>query len=94
MVVEMITKQDLQELRELLLEDIKQYLNTGQDTQQKEWLRSSEARKLLNISPGTLQNLRISGHLKPTKIGGTYYYNRIEIMQLLSGDTLVKTVRL
>jgi hypothetical protein len=38
--------------------------------QSKQWLKSVDVRKMLNISPGTLQNLRINGTLRYTKIGG------------------------
>jgi hypothetical protein len=37
---------------------------------EKKWLKSSEVKKMLGISPGTLQNLRINGMLPFTKIGG------------------------
>ena len=44
----------------------------------------NEVRKLLNISPGTLQTLRINGTLPYTKIGGTMYYNLKDIEKLLN----------
>jgi hypothetical protein len=43
----------------------------------------SEVKKLLNISSGTLQNLRINGTLSYTKIGGLLYYNYKDIEKLL-----------
>lgn len=39
--------------------------------------------KLLGISPGTLQNLRINGTIPYTKIGGVLYYDHSEIMEVL-----------
>ncbi|MGY0039324.1 helix-turn-helix domain-containing protein [Pedobacter sp. NJ-S-72] len=42
-------------------------------------------RKLLNISPGTLQNLRINGTLRFTKVGSMLYYKLDDINTLLEG---------
>ena len=72
MGVEVITKEDLQVFRLQLINDLKTLLKDKQDTK-KEWLRSCEVRKLLNVSPGTLQNLRITGKLKSSKIGGIFF---------------------
>lgn len=69
MNIEFVTKEDLQVLRRELLEDLKQVL-AGSKQEPKKWLRSADARKMLNISAGTLQNLRINGQLRPSKIGG------------------------
>jgi hypothetical protein len=84
MNVELITKQDLREFKNDLLNEIKQIIKPGQG-QSKQWLKSVEVRKLLNISPGTLQNLRINGTLRYTKIGGMMYYKLEDIHKLLEG---------
>ena len=83
MAIEVITREDLNEFRTLLLDDLKEILN-AQNQQTKQWLKSNEVRKLLNISPGTLQNLRINGTLTYTKIGGTMYYSNNDIDTLLN----------
>lgn len=85
MAVNIITQEDLEQFRSLLLNDLKEILQ-AKVPQQKKWLRSSEVRKLLNISPGTLQNLRINGTLSYTKVGGTMYYDYQNIEQLLNGN--------
>ena len=41
----------------------------------KKWLKSDEVKKLLKVSSGTLQTLRINKTLKYTKIGGIIYYD-------------------
>lgn len=82
MSVEIVTKDDLVEFRNLLLEDFKNILN-AKPSKQKEWLKSSEVRKLLNISPGTLQNIRINGILSFTKIGSIFFYSYSDIETLL-----------
>jgi hypothetical protein len=82
MAVEVITREDLNEFRTLLLNDLKE-LFKGKDEQPKQWLKSKEVRKLLNISPGTLQNMRINGTLSYTKIGGIIYYSTKDIDKVL-----------
>ena len=84
MNVELVTKEDLRELENNLLNAIKLLNKPGQG-EVKKWLKSVEVRKLLNISPGTLQNLRINGTLRYTKIGGIMYYKLEDINKILEG---------
>ena len=84
MNVELVTREDLRRLEDLLNE-IKQIVQPGQ-SQPKKWLKSSEVRKMLNISPGTLQNLRISGTLRFTKMGSIMYYKLEDINKVLEGN--------
>ncbi|TBX66121.1 DNA-binding protein [Flavobacterium silvisoli] len=83
MAIEIITKEDLNQFRILLLNDLKEFLKTNAQPA-KQWLKSKEVRKLLNISPGTLQTLRINKTLTYTKIGGILYYDNTDIEKLLS----------
>jgi hypothetical protein len=84
MAIEIITKDDLEAFRKSLLNDIKILLNTN-EPEKTEWLRCSDVRKMLKISTGTLQNLRIGGKLKSQKIGGIHFYNITDIQNMLSG---------
>jgi hypothetical protein len=84
MNVELVTKEDLKELENNLLNAIKLINKPGQE-EVKKWLKSVEVRKLLNISPGTLQNLRINGTLRYTKIGGIMYYKLEDINKIMEG---------
>ena len=88
MNVEMITKEDLQTFRLQMINDLKELLKP-QENNTKEWLRSSEVRKLLNISPGTLQSFRINGKLKTAKIGGIHFYRYADIEKLLNENAEV-----
>ncbi len=85
MAIEIITREDLNEFRSLLLNDLKEIIHS-KPQQTKQWLKSSEVRKLLNISSGTLQNLRINGTLTYTKVGGIMFYNNSDIEKLLHGN--------
>lgn len=82
MAIEVITREDLNEFRSLLLNDLKEIIQS-KSQQHKQWLKSTEVRKLLNISPGTLQTLRINRTLSYTKIGGIIYYANQDIEKLL-----------
>ena len=82
MAVQIITIEDLNEFRNLLLNDLKEIINS-KPQQSKQWLKSNEVRKLLNISPGTLQNLRINGTLSYTKVGSIIFYNYDDINKML-----------
>ena len=85
MAIEVITREDLNEFRTLLLNDLKEIFKSSPQ-QSKQWLKSKEVRKLLNISPGTLQTLRINKTLTYTKIGGILYYDNTDIEKLLSAN--------
>ncbi len=82
--IEVITKDDLKNFKSELLSEIKTLMNP-QEGASKKWLKSQEVRKMLNISPGTLQNLRINGTLRFTKIGSMLYYKLEDINGLLEG---------
>lgn len=82
MAIEIVTKEDLNDFRTLLLDDIREIFQSKTE-QPKQWLKSAEVRKLLNISSGTLQTLRINKTLSYTRIGGTIYYLHKDIEKLL-----------
>ncbi len=84
MATEIITQDDLREFKIELLADIKKLLKQNAGNNQKKWLKSYEVRELLNISPGTLQHLRVSGTLPFTKVGGTIYYDFNDIHNMIS----------
>jgi len=89
MAAEIITKEDLNDFRLKLIDDIRQLLGKSPNEPQK-WLKSYQVKNLLKISPGTLQNLRVNGTLKFTKIGGIIYYNNEDIQKLLQGNGKTK----
>lgn len=82
MAIEVITREDLFEFKRELLKDIA-ILVKSEETKKQKWLKSGEVKQLLNISSGTLQNLRINGTLTYTKVGGTLYFDSDDIDKLL-----------
>ena len=89
MVIEVITKEDLQQFRIQLLNDIKQLLKLPVAQPVKPWLKNSEVRKILGISSNTIRRLRLSRKLRYSRIGRIYFYAYEDIEKLLkskSGD--------
>jgi hypothetical protein len=79
-----VTKQDLEQFRIQLLEDIRQILISHDVKPIKPWLKNAEVKRLLDISSNTLQRLRVSGKLRFNKVGGTHYYIYEDIEKLLN----------
>ena len=86
MHVEMITREDLHQFKTELLTELRNLLSPTKQSQQGKWLKSAQVRALLNISPGTLLNLRVNGQLRYTKVGGIFYYQYQDIELMLAKD--------
>lgn len=80
---ELITVGDLENFRKAIVDEIKELLKSQGSPPPRQWLRSSEVRKILHVSVGTLQNLRINGTLPYTKIGSIVYYRWDDINKVL-----------
>lgn len=90
---QLVTIGDLEQVKQELLKEIKSLLESvGSLTHSKQWLRSSEVRRMLGISAGTLQNFRVNGTLSHTKVGGIVFYKSDEIARLLE-ENLTKSAR-
>lgn len=86
MQAELITKEDLQQFRIQLFNDLKNLIERHIEKPSAiDWVKSKQVREILHVSPGTLQNLRIQGKIKPKKIGGSWYYNLKQLIDLF-GD--------
>jgi len=81
MNLEILTRDDIVNLKTELLDEIRKMIEPRNES--REWLKNAEVRKILNCSPGTLQNLRINGILPFSKIGGTIYYAYSDVMEVL-----------
>jgi len=80
---QLITGQDLEVFRQRLLIDLGQVIKEHMNLVPKKWLKSHEVRKLLKISPGTLQHLKATGAIPYSKVGGVHYYEYEKLQQLL-----------
>jgi hypothetical protein len=86
MPTSIITTDDLRDFKMELLDDIKNLLTQQASGTIKKYLKSAEVIDLLQISPGTLQNLRINGTLPYIKIGGLIYYDATEIHRVMEAN--------
>lgn len=86
MAANIITLEDLRAFKEELLEEIRNLLSHHRQAPTRKWLKSHEVRRLLTISPGTLQNLRVNGTLPFTKIGGVIFYDYEDIRKMLQDN--------
>ena len=86
MTVELITKDDLEQFRQSMLQDLKLLLTKRTEEPQK-YLKSYQVKNMLKISGGTLHTLRANGTIKFTRIGHIIYYNYEDIMQLIEGTS-------
>ena len=87
MPANIITADDLRQFKIELFEELRELLSTKTPSStEREYLKSSEVSKLLNISLSKLQHLRIKRILPFTKMGATIYYKREDIYQLLESN--------
>jgi len=85
MEIDIVTREDLRQFKREMLEELKQAIGSRKGSPDREWLKSAEVRRMLGISPGTLQSLRISGTLPYRKVGGSMYYRRTDISRMMEG---------
>ena len=85
-----VTKDDLRQFGLLLINDIRNIIEKAEanekDTIDPEWLKSRVVRKLMDMSPGSLQNLRVTGKVRFKKVLGSYYYNKTDLMSLFNEE--------
>ena len=83
---EIITTDDLREFKTELFTEFRKMLKEHHGQPSKKWLKSYEVRKMLGISPGTLQNMRINGTIPFTKMGGILFYDSEDIRKILEDN--------
>jgi hypothetical protein len=89
---QIVTNEDLLTFKSDLITEIKSIAKDLQEYGGKKWLRSKDVRKMLGISPGTLQNLRINGHLPFNKVGGVIFYDRDDIYRMIETNRIDNSI--
>lgn len=88
---EKLTKNDLHQFGDFLLGKIRIMIEQEKVKEEKgitlHWLKGRMVRKILDISPGSLQNLRITGKVRFRKVLGSYYYNKADVDNLFNDQT-------
>jgi len=85
---QLITVDDLLQFKKQLLEELLTALKSQINIVPKKWLKSHEVRRLLKISPGTLQTLKSSGIIPYTKMGGVHFYDYEDIQSVLQSNKI------
>jgi isocitrate dehydrogenase kinase/phosphatase len=83
MPAQIITTDDLREFKIEILQEFKKLLKEHNGQSAKKWLKSYEVRKLLGISQGKLQNMRVNGTLPFTRIGSVIFYDYEDIRRMM-----------
>jgi len=91
MLTDLLTTDDLQKFKKELLAGIRDLLAEDSRPNNMKMLKSAEVKKLLRISTGTLQNLRVTGVLPYTKIGGVFFYSAADIQRMLEENRVTKS---
>lgn len=88
---EIVTKEDLRQFGISLLDSVRTIIkdNNREKTEsvKPEWVKSKAVRKLLDISAGSLQNLRTTQKVRFKKVLGSYYYNREDLEKLFKNES-------
>lgn len=85
---QLITIDDLEQFKKQFLEELLTALKSQTGAVPKKWMKSHEVRRLLKISPGTLQTLKSSGIIPYTKIGGVHFYDYGDIQNILESGKI------
>ncbi|WP_125720989.1 MerR family transcriptional regulator [Flavobacterium ustbae] len=85
-----LTKDDLRQFGLMLTESMRTLISQAippvKDTTESLWIKSKSVRKLLDISAGSVQNLRISKKVRFKKVLGSYYYNKEDLQKLFDDE--------
>ncbi|MDQ1805089.1 helix-turn-helix domain-containing protein [Chryseobacterium sp. CKR4-1] len=86
--MEILSKQDLELFRIRFISDIEKMLEANFNLTKEDfgWLRSKAVRKIMDISPATLQNLRITEKIRFKKVMGSYYYRKDDLLKLFEDE--------
>lgn len=89
-----ITTDDLRDFKLELLDDITNLITGPKAQKIKKYLKSYQVREMLNISTGTLHNLRVNGTLPYTRVGNILLYDQEDIIMLLETNKInVQTIK-
>ncbi|MEI7582730.1 helix-turn-helix domain-containing protein [Runella sp.] len=83
MAAQIVTTEDFEEFKKELLGEINQLFDLKLGNVRR-WLKSDEVQRMLKVSPGTLQTLRLNGTIPFTKVGGTIFYDLEDINRILT----------
>jgi hypothetical protein len=88
---ELVTKDDLRQFGLMLTNVMRTLIVQSAEVQnigsESQWVKTKAVRKMLDISAGSVQNLRISQKVRFKKVLGAYYYNKEDLQKLFDDET-------
>jgi hypothetical protein len=79
---QLITVGDLERFRISLLEEFRKIISGPKGQAEKKWIKTSEVRRVFDISLSKLHALRASRQLAYMRIGGVIYYDIADIEKM------------
>lgn len=86
MAIDLITTTDLEDFKDALLSEIENLLIENNKISLDRWIRSKDVMDKLQISHGSLQNLRNKGIIPCSKIGGIILYDQFLLHKILEAN--------
>ena len=83
---------DLERVKLEIIQVLRQELSKRKEpspASSERWLRGTEVKRLLGgISESTLYDMRVKGHLKGSRIMGTWYYRYSDVEQMMQDNVV------
>ena len=93
MPAQICTIEDLEKIKQDILEEIRRLLKDRDSSTSGIWLRSSEVCTMIGISASSLQNFRNSGILPFTKLNGTIFFKKEDIEKIMESNLVNKNIK-
>jgi hypothetical protein len=88
-MVQIATIEDLQRVKDEIIDEIKSLINPENGDSSVKYLKSSQVCNLLKISSGKLKDMRKKGQIPFARIGGMFFY-RVDDINRMMEKNLVK----
>ena len=83
MKIAILSDIEIQEFRKQILQDLIDFFSIEIPAENR-WIKTAEVKKILGCSVTTIHNYKNAGILSYTKIGGTIYYDKEGVLDLLN----------
>ena len=84
MAMELLTMDDLEQVKTEILSEIRGFFVEHKISEaKKRWIKTNDVVRILKVSPGTIQTLRLNGMIPFSKIGSVIFYDINDIEKLL-----------
>jgi len=90
MAFEILTKEDLEQVKTEIIEEIRSFFVEHKIKEaRKKWIKTNDVVRILKVSPGTVQTLRLTGVIPFSKIGSVIFYDINDIEKVLEDGKVI-----